>query len=68
MADDIEEGNVVRIRGLPWSASHDEVQSFLEGITNMSCRPSFLNLFVFRYDVRGTLVPHAQTRYQHFAV
>ena len=32
MADDIEEGNVVRIRGLPWSASHDEVQSFLEGI------------------------------------
>ena len=31
MADDLEDGNVVRIRGLPWSASHDEVQSFLDG-------------------------------------
>ena len=55
MADDIEEGNVVRIRGLPWSASHDEVQSFLEGITNLSCGPSSLDVFVFTYDVRGTL-------------
>ncbi len=32
MAED--EGCVVRIRGLPWSASHDEVASFLEGNRN----------------------------------
>ncbi len=29
--DDEEDGFIVRIRGLPWSASHDEVLAFLEG-------------------------------------
>lgn len=29
--DDRDEGFIVRIRGLPWSASHDEVANFLEG-------------------------------------
>jgi hypothetical protein len=28
---DHDEGCIVRIRGLPWSASHDEVANFLEG-------------------------------------
>jgi len=28
---DEDEGFVVRVRGLPWSASHEEVKNFLEG-------------------------------------
>ena len=33
---DGDDGYVVRIRGLPWSASVDEVSDFLEGITFIS--------------------------------
>jgi len=31
---DEDEGFVVRVRGLPWSASHEEVKNFLEGTLN----------------------------------
>ena len=27
-----EDGYIIRIRGLPWSASHEEIMSFLEGM------------------------------------
>ncbi|ELT99751.1 hypothetical protein CAPTEDRAFT_226859 [Capitella teleta] len=33
--DDRDEGFIVRIRGLPWSASHDEVANFLEADVNI---------------------------------
>ena len=32
---DEEEGCVVRVRGLPWSASHEEVKNFLQGTTTI---------------------------------
>ncbi len=40
MAED--DGCVVRIRGLPWSASHDEVASFLDGKTRRGLLVEFL--------------------------
>lgn len=33
---DAEDGYVVRVRGLPWSASHEEVVEFFQG-ENISC-------------------------------
>lgn len=36
-----DEGYIVRIRGLPWSAGPEEIQAFLEGIC--------LELFIMQY-------------------
>lgn len=29
--EDMEDGYVIRIRGLPWAASHEEIVAFLDG-------------------------------------
>lgn len=41
-----DEGYVVRIRGLPWSCTQEEVASFFSGMQNLKLKASFVVLYV----------------------
>ncbi len=41
-----DEGYVVRIRGLPWSCTQEEVASFFSGMQTLKLKASFVALYV----------------------
>ena len=63
MCDDEMDGCVVRVRGLPWSASNEEVHNFFEGLwTSCKClRQQWYQPFCDQWDVTAYQCPSSST-------